>query len=165
MANEERVIFVLMLLEPILPVHFHRFHRKDYLRSWDKRHLRAFSGPLTVNTNKGRSPLYFQSDQILQFPICVLKILIITSSAFIHTDRRQSHDKDSLSGSWPLRQAPLRVTSRLRDIPGTRAPPHSHTCSCNFWLLARLGTSMTTMLLLLLLLLSGFGCVWLCATP
>ena len=121
LANEERVIFVRMLLEPILPVHFHRCHRKYYLRSLDKRHQRALSGPLTVNTNKGRSPLCFQSDQILQFPVCVLKILMVTSSAFIHIDRRHSHDKDSLSGSWPLRQAPVRVTSRLRDIPRARA--------------------------------------------
>ena len=142
LAKEERVIFVLMLLEPILPVHFHRFHRKDYLRSWDKRHPRAFSGPLTVNTNKGRSPLYFQSVQILQLPICILKNLTVTSSASIHIDRRHSHDKDSFSGHWPLRQAGKRVTSSLRDIPEARIPPCSIRAPSNFRLLARLGASI-----------------------
>ena len=29
LASEERVIFVLELLEPTLPVHFHRFHKKS----------------------------------------------------------------------------------------------------------------------------------------
>ena len=75
LASEERVIFVLELLGPILPVHFHRFHRKKSLRSWDKSHQRASSGPLRVSTTKRRNPLHFQSDQILQFPICVLKNL------------------------------------------------------------------------------------------
>ena len=28
-ASEEKVIFVLKLLGPILPVHFHRFHKKN----------------------------------------------------------------------------------------------------------------------------------------
>ena len=28
LASEERVIFVLKLLEPILPVHFHSFHKR-----------------------------------------------------------------------------------------------------------------------------------------
>ena len=77
LASEERVIFVLELLGPILPVHFHRFHREQYLRSWDKSHQRASSGPLRVHTTKRRNPLHFQSDQILQFPLCVLKNLMV----------------------------------------------------------------------------------------
>ena len=28
LASEEKVIFVLKLLGPVLPVHFHRFHKK-----------------------------------------------------------------------------------------------------------------------------------------
>ena len=32
-ASEENVNFVLKLLGPILPVHFHRFHRKKSLMS------------------------------------------------------------------------------------------------------------------------------------
>ena len=104
LASEEKVIFVLKLLGSILPVHFHRFQRKKYLRNWDKSHRRASSGPLRASTTK-RSPYHFQSDHILQFPICVLKNLMITSSASIHIDRRHSHDRDSFSGRWPLRQA------------------------------------------------------------
>ena len=33
LASEEKVIFVLKLLGPILPVLSHRFHRKKYLKS------------------------------------------------------------------------------------------------------------------------------------
>ena len=115
---------------------------KEYLRSWDKTHQRASSGPLRANTIKGRSPLHFQSDQIQELPICVSKNLMVTSSAFIHIDRQHSHDKASLSGRWPLRHAAKRVTSSLRDIPGARAQPHSQTCSCKFRLLARRGASI-----------------------
>ena len=67
---------------------------------------------------------------------------MVTSSASIHRAQMHSHDKDSLSGCWPLTQAGKRVPSGLRDLPGARAPPHSQTCSCNFWLLARLGASI-----------------------
>ena len=102
----------------------------------------AFSGLLRASATKGRSPLHFQSDQILQFPICVLKNLMVTSRASTHIGRRHSHEKDSLSGLWPLRQAAKRLTSSLRDVPGARALPHSQTCSCNFLLLARLGASV-----------------------
>ena len=84
--------------------------------------------------------MHFQSDQILQFPICVLKNLMVTSSASIHIDQRHSHDRLTL-GLSTLRQAAKRVTSSLRDVPGARVPPHSQTCSCNFQLLARLGAS------------------------
>ena len=101
--------------------------------------MRASSGPLRASATKGRSPLYFQSDQILQFPICVLKNLVVTSGASVHTDGRHSRDKDSLFELWPLSQAAKRVTSSLRDIPGARAPPHSQMYSCKFQLLARLG--------------------------
>ena len=80
-----------------------------------------------------------QERQILQFPICVL---MVTSRAFIHIDRRHSCEKVSLLGHWPLRQAAKRVTSTLREVPGARAPPRSQKCSCNFWLLGRLGTSI-----------------------
>ena len=96
-----------------------------------------------------KSPLHFQSDQILGFPICVLRSLIVTSCASIHIDRRNRCDKDSLSGYGPLRQAAKRATSSLRGVPGDRAPPSSQMCSClqcmkrqcrcKFWLLARLG--------------------------
>ena len=79
-----------------------------------------------------RSPLYFQSNQILQFLICVFKNLMVTSRAFIHIYRRHSHDKESLSGRWPLRQAAKRVTSSLRGVPGARAASHFQTCSFNF---------------------------------
>ena len=116
--------------------------QKKYLKSWDRGHSRAFSGLLRASTTKGRSPRHFQSNQVLQFPICVLKNLMVTSDACIHTDQKHSHDKDSLLGCWPLKQAAKRWTSSLRDVPGARAPPHSQTCSCNFWLLARLGTSV-----------------------
>ena len=102
LAGEEKAIFVIRLLGPILPVHFHRFHRKKYLRSWVKSHQRASPGPLRASTTK-RSPYHFQYDHILQFPICVLKNLMVTSSASIHTYRRHSHDKDSLSCCWLLR--------------------------------------------------------------
>ena len=121
-ASKEKVIFVLKLLGPTLPVLSHWFHRKKYLKSWDKNHQRASSGLLRASTTK-RSPYHFQSDRILQFPICILRTLVITSSASIHIDRRQSHDKDSLSGHWPLRQAAKRVTSSLRGVSGARVPP------------------------------------------
>ena len=114
---------------------FPQIPQKEYLRSWDKNHQRASSGPLRASATKGRNPLHFQSDQILQFPICVL---MVTSRAFIHIDRRHSCEKVSLLGHWPLRQAAKRVTSTLREVPGARAPPRS----CNFWLLGRLGTSI-----------------------
>ena len=77
LASKGRVTFVLELLGPILPVHFHRFHRKKYLRCWDRSHQRASPGPLRVSTTQRRSPLHFQSDQILQFPICVPKNLMV----------------------------------------------------------------------------------------
>ena len=64
---------------------------------------------------------------------------MVTSNTSTHVDQRHSHDKDSLSGPWPLRQVAKRVTSSLRDVPGVRAPPHSQMCCCNFWLQARLG--------------------------
>ena len=121
---------------------FPQFPQKEYLGSGDKSHQGAFSGLLRAGTTKSRSPLHFQSDHILQFPICVLKNIMVTSSASIHIDQRHSHDKDSLAGHWPLRQATKKVTSSLRDVPGVRALPHSQTCSCNFQLLARLGTSI-----------------------
>ena len=109
LASEEKVIFVLRLLGPILPVHFHGLYRKKCLRRWDKSHQRAFSGPLRASATKGRNPLHFQCDQILQFPIYVLKNLMVTSSTSIHVDGRHSHDKDLLSGRWSLRQAAKRV--------------------------------------------------------
>ena len=100
--------------------HFSSFpwiSQKEYFRSWDRSHQRASSGLLRASTTKGRNTFHFQSDQVLHFWICVL-----------HIDRRHSHDKDSLSGCWPLRQAPVRVTSSLWDIPGARALSSSHTC-------------------------------------
>ena len=107
---------------------FLQIPQKEYLRSWDKSHCRAFSDPLTVSTTKGRSPLYFQYDQSLQFLISVLKNFMVNSNASIHIDQKHNHDKDSLSGRWPLRQAGKRVTPSLRDVPGARAPPCSQTC-------------------------------------
>ena len=123
---------------------FPEIPQKECLGSWDKSHQRASSGPLRASAMKGRSPLHFQFDQILQFPICVLKNLMVTRSAYIHTDRSHSHDKESLSGRFPLRQTAKRVTSRLRDVLGARgtSEPCSETCFCNFWLLARLGASI-----------------------
>ena len=100
--------------------------QKEYLRSWNRSHWRAFSGLLRASTTKGRGPLHLQSNQILQFLICVLKNLTIFSSASIHIDQRHSHDKDSLSGHWPLRQA------TKRDVAEARVPLPSQTCSCNF---------------------------------
>ena len=117
---------------------FPQIPQKDYFRSWNRNHWRVSSGPLRASATKGRSLLHFQSDQILQLPLCVLKNLMVTSSASIHIDRRHSHDKDSVSGRWPLRQAAK--TSSLRDVPGASVLPCSQTCSCNFQLLARLGT-------------------------
>ena len=67
---------------------------------------------------------------------------MVTSSAFIHIDKRHSHDKNSLLGLWALRQAVKRMTFSLRDFPGARAPARSQTSSCNFCLLARLGASI-----------------------
>ena len=61
---------------------------------------------------------------------------MVTSSTSIHTIWRHNHDKDSLSGRWPLRQAAKRGTCSLSDIPRARAPPCSQMCSCNFRLLA-----------------------------
>ena len=92
LGSEEKVIFVLKLLGPIFPVHFHRLHRKKYLRSRDKSYQRASAGPLRASTTKGRSPLYFQSGTY------VLRNLMVTSSTSIHTIWRHNHDKDSLSG-------------------------------------------------------------------
>ena len=117
---------------------FPQIPQEEYLRSGDKSQQKASCGPLRANA----TPLHFQSDQTLQFPICVLKNLMVTSSAFIHKDRRHSHDKVSLSGRWPLRQAAKRVTSGLRVVPGARALPRSQKCSCNFRLLARVGASL-----------------------
>ena len=139
LAREEKVIFVLKLLGPIF-----QFISTDSTEriSKESRHKLPENLLWSVNsTTKWRNPLHFQSDQILQFPICVLKDLMVTSSASVHIDRRHSHDKDSLSGRWPLRQAAKRVTSSLRDVPGARTLPLSQMCSCNFQLLARLGTS------------------------
>ena len=113
---------------------FPQIPQKEYLGSWDRSHQRASSGLLRASTTKGRSPLHFQSDQILQFLICVFKNLLFTSSASVHIDWRHSHDKDSLSGGWPLRQAAKRMTSRLRDVPGARVPPRSQTCSQQVWI-------------------------------
>ena len=67
---------------------------------------------------------------------------MVTSKASTHIDQRYSHDKDLLLGLWTLKQPAKRMTSSLRDVPGTRAPPCSQTCSCNFQLLARLGASI-----------------------
>ena len=116
--------------------------QKKYLRSWDRSQWSTFSDLLKASTTEGRSPLQFQSDQILHFPICVLKNLMVTSNASIHVDPRHSHDKDSLSRHWSLRQAAKRVPSSLRDIPGARVLPCSQTCFGNFRLLARLGSSI-----------------------
>ena len=121
---------------------FPQIPQKDYLRSGNRNHWRASSGPVRASTTKGKGPLHFQSDQILQFLICVLKNLMVTSSASIRIDQRHSHDKDSLSGHWSLRQEATKVTSSLSDAPGVRAPPHSQTCSSNFQPLARLGASI-----------------------
>ena len=140
-ASEKRVIYVLKLSGPSLPAYFHRFHKR-ICKELRQNPPESSSGPLRANTTKGRSPLHFQSDQILELLICVSKNLMITSSTFIHIDRWHSHDKDSLSGRWPLRQAAKRVTSSLRDIPGARAPPHSQTRSCKFRLLTRIGASI-----------------------
>ena len=140
-TSEEKVIFCPQVTRANPSSSFPQIPQKEYLRSGDKSHQRAFSGLLRASTTKRRSPLHFQSDQILQFPICVLKNVMITSSASIHIDQKHSHDKDSLSGHWPLRQATKKVTSSLRDVTGVRAPPPSQTCSCNFQLLARLGAS------------------------
>ena len=121
---------------------FPQIPQKEYLGSWDRSHWRAFSHLLTASTTKGRGSLHIQSEQILQILIYVFKNLLLTSSASIHIDRRHSHDTDSLSGCWPLKQAAKRVTSSLRDVPRARAPPHSQMCSYNFQLLARLGMSI-----------------------
>ena len=37
MASEEKVIFVLQLLGPTLPVHFHRFHKRNISRELRQR--------------------------------------------------------------------------------------------------------------------------------
>ena len=93
--------------------------QKDHLGSWDTSSL-AFFGLLRASTTKRRNPFHFQSDQILKFPIFVLKNLMVTSNASTHIDWRHSHGKDSLSGLWPLRQAAKRMTSNLRDVPEVR---------------------------------------------
>ena len=67
---------------------------------------------------------------------------MVTSNAATHIDQRHSNNKDLLLGPWALRQAAKRMASSLRDVPETRAPPQSQMCSCNFQLLARLGTSI-----------------------
>ena len=67
---------------------------------------------------------------------------MVTSNASLHIDQRHSHDKDSLSGRWPLRQAGKRMASSLRDVPGASVPPSSQMSFCNFQLLARLGASI-----------------------
>ena len=92
--------FVLELLGPILPVNLHRLHRKKYVRNWDKSHQTASSGPLRASTTKGRSPLHFQSDQILLFPVCVLKNLMVTSSDSIHIDTAMTKTHFQVAGSW-----------------------------------------------------------------
>ena len=120
---------------------FSQLPQKKYLRGWDRSHQRAFSGLLRASTAKGKSPLQFQSNHTLQFPICVLESLMVTNNASIHIVQRHSYDKDSLLGHWFLRQSAKRATSSLRDIPGARAPLPSQTCSQNFQLLERLGTS------------------------
>ena len=83
---------------------FPQIPQKEYLMSWNRSLWRAFSSLLRASITKGRGPLHFQSDQILQSLICVLKHLMVSSSASIHIDQRHSHDKDSPSGRWPLRQ-------------------------------------------------------------
>ena len=111
---------------------FPQIPQKEYLRSWGKSHWRAFSGLLRTGTIRGGSPLYFQSDQILQFLVCVLKNLTVTSNASIYTDQRYSRDKDPLSGLWPLRQAAKRVPPSLRDVLEVRALPCFHSTHITF---------------------------------
>ena len=129
LASEEKVIFCPQTISANPPSSFPQVPQKEYLRSWDRSHWRTLFGLLRAITIKGRSLLYFQSDQILQFLICVLKNLMATSNAFTPIDWRQSPDKDSLSGCWPLRPAAKRMTFSLRYVPWARAPPHSQTCS------------------------------------
>ena len=84
LASEEKV-FVCKLLSQSFQF-ISTDSTKEYIRCWDKGHQRASSGPLRASATKGRSPLHFQSYQILQFLICVLKNLMVTSSASVHID-------------------------------------------------------------------------------
>ena len=60
LASEEKVIFVLIWASPF--VSFPQIPQKEYLRSWDKSHWKASSGPLRASITKGRNPLHFQSE-------------------------------------------------------------------------------------------------------
>ena len=143
LASDEKVIFVLRLLGPILPVHFHRLYRKKYLRRWDKSHQRASSGPLRANATKGRNPLHFQCDQILQFLIYVLKNLMVTSSTSIHIDGRHSRERLTFRSLVPEAgsqesdlawEAFLELEFHLvpKHAAGAKVPPHSVHAPSNF---------------------------------
>jgi len=106
LAGEKKMIFVLKLLGPILPVHSQWFHQKEYLGSWETSHWRDFSGLPRASPTKGRNPPYFQSDEILQLPICVFKNLMVTSNAPTHIDQRHSNDKDLLLDPGPWGKQP-----------------------------------------------------------
>ena len=60
LASEEKVIFVLKLLGPVLPVHPQ--DSTERIRSRDKSYWKAASGPLTASVAKGRNPLHLQSE-------------------------------------------------------------------------------------------------------
>ena len=128
--NKNRtVIYPSLMFSNLLPMTFFLYfipsesHQTGFLDL----QLQGIRVSLVAQTVKNPSAI---QDKV--FPICVLK----NHSASVHMDQRHSHDKDSLSGRWPLRQAAKRVTSSLRDVPGARALPRSQTCSFNFQLLA-----------------------------
>ena len=92
-------------------ISFPEIPQKEYLRSWDKSLQRASSGPLRASVTKGWSPLHFQSDQILRSPTCVLRNLMVTSSASIYIDQDTAVTRTyfPVAGLWSrqLREQPL----------------------------------------------------------
>ena len=80
LASEEKVIFVLIWASPF--VSFPQIPQKEYLRSWDKSHWKASSGPLRANITKERNSLYsLTSKMLLELEIHLASELLISSEA------------------------------------------------------------------------------------
>lgn len=67
---------------------FPQIPQTEYLRELRQKPSESLLWPARASTAKGSSPLHLQSDQILQFLICVFRNLMLTSSAAVHTDWR-----------------------------------------------------------------------------
>ena len=113
---------------------FPEIPQKEYLRRWEKILQRASSGPLRANVTKGRSPLHFQSDQILGSPTCVLRNLTVTSSASIHIDQDTAVTRTHfhVTGLWSRQLREQSLVWETFQEPELHA---AHECApvCSAW--------------------------------